>query len=149
MGSFNVVGPHAKYTTVAVDSTASFSKGDIVIVSSGQVTGNAGGDTQGITLALQDFPDSEYEGTQSAVEVVMLGNDCELKHEFTGYTAAAAWVGSKFVVAAGAGAQTIDLSAATTAGVFTVTRFDEGTASGDTTGFVVGVFDDAATFGGS
>ena len=144
---FSTVGPCQTHTRVAVDSTASFSKGDIVVVSSGEVTAASGADTQGLAMSLQDFPDNEYEGTQSDVDIVVVGDGEEFKVTWSGTTATATWVGSTFALGT-ADPQTLDF-AATTGTVFTVTRFDEGSSGGDTTGALVGVFNDAAAFGGN
>jgi len=145
IGSEYLMGP------VIVDSTATIVRNSVVRVVSGKVTNVIAGSNENLAVAIDKYPDADYAGTKTKVEVMRLGEDVEVEIPFTHAGATGADVlaqtdigGGPFRLLATNGG-TIEL-ASTTNGVFTPLRLGRGTKIGDKTGFLVGVFGDAFSF---
>jgi hypothetical protein len=135
---------------VAVDTTATIVRNAVVAVSSGKVVAVTDAATANLAVAMDKYPDADYGGTKTQVDLVRLGEDQEIEVPFThaGNTGAdvlaqADFGGGPFEILATNGG-TIEL-AATSAGVFVPLRLGRDTAVGDKTGYLIGVFTDAAS----
>lgn len=140
----NVHGP------VAVDSSATIVRNAVVRVVSGVVVAMSDGGNTNLAVALDKFPDAEYEeGSTSKpmVQLGLLGEDVEVELPFV--TTDTGGIVQTNIGAASAyrltAAGVVNLES-TTNGVFTIRRLGYGSALGDLTGTVVGVVSDAAAF---
>ena len=140
----NVAGP------VTVDDSAEIARNDLVRVASGIVVAMADGGNAGLAVALDGFPDAEYEEGSTAkpmVQLGLVGEDFEIELPLVTAEESTAIEQSDI----GAGPYRINADGAvnlesTTQGVFTIRRLGPDTAFGDLTGTVVGVITDAAAF---
>lgn len=146
--SVRFVGPYQVMGPVAVDSSATISKGDFVqINAAGAAEAIAAKDATNLAVALDKYPDTEYEGTKSMIEVARLGEDVVLEVPiFTSSTVSAAILGStsKFWVTA-TGQINVDVESATL-GVFHVVGLSRDTSFGDSSGYLRVVVDDSAAW---
>lgn len=147
------IGATRNHGPVAVDDTATIERNALVQLSSGEVVAMTDGANAALAVALDKFPDAEYEEGSTAkpmVQLALLGEDTEIELPFLfgslGSTGAIAQsnigAASPYRITA-AGAVNLD---STTNGVFTIRRLGRDTAIGDATGFVIGVVTDAAAF---
>jgi hypothetical protein len=145
IGSVQLMGP------VAVDSTATIVRNAVVRVDSGEVKAIANGSNAGLALAMDKYPDAEYAGTKTRVDLARLGEDHEIEVPFqhdgttAGDVLAQSDIGGGPFRLLAAGGGTVEL-ASTTNGVFQPLRLGRDTQIGDKTGFLIGVFTDAASF---
>jgi hypothetical protein len=145
-----LIGPEQWMGPVAVDTTATIVRGNVVYVVSGEVKPVVDGANANIAVAMDKYPDADYGGTKTKVDLVRLGEDCEVEVPFThaGTTAGdvlaqADFGGGPFrLLATGGG--TIELDS-TSNGVFIPLRVGRDTKVGDKTGYLIGVFTDAAS----
>lgn len=132
---------------VAVDTTATIVRNSIVRVASGVVTNVANGSNAGLAVALDKYPDADFVGhgtsAKSQVELAMLDESVEVEVPFSGAALTQAMIGGGpyRLLAASGGSISV---ASTTNGVFRPRRPGRDTKLGDTTGYLVGVFVDAA-----
>jgi hypothetical protein len=145
-----IIGAELLMGPVAVDTTATILRNSIVRVASGKVTNVVAGSNANLAIAIDKYPDPDYGGTKTRVELGRVGEDIEIEVPFThagtgaGDVLAQADIGAgPFRLLATAGG-TVEL-ASTTNGVFTPLRLGRNTKIGDKTGFLVGVFTDAAS----
>lgn len=144
IGATQLMGP------VAVDATAVIERNAVVQIVSGEVVPVTDGADTNLAVAMDKFPDPEYGGVKTQIDVVRLGEDVEVEvaftHSGTGPTDVLAQSdigGGPFdILALGGG--TIDLDS-TADGVFIPLRLGRDTQLGDKTGYLVGVFTDAAS----
>lgn len=145
--SVRFVGPYQWMGPVPVDDTATIKRGHFVRVDGGEVKAIATGSNANLAVALDKYPDDEYEGTKARVDLGRLGEDCEIEVPFE-------TVDTAGILGANIGNTTalrlhedsyVDLDS-TTNGVFRILRLGRDTKFGDMTGFVVGVVNDAASF---
>jgi hypothetical protein len=145
-----IIGAELLMGPVAVDSTATIVRNSIVRVASGKVTNVANGSNANLAIAIDKYPDPDYGGTKTKVELGRVGEDIEIEVPFThagtgsGDVLAQADIGGGPFRLLAASGGTIEL-ASTTNGVFTPLRLGRNTKIGDKTGFLVGVFTDAAS----
>lgn len=139
------VGPHQLMGPIAVDDSATIVRGQFVRVVSGEVTAIADGANANLAVALDKYPDAEYEGTKAQVDVARLGEDCEIEAPFVTTDSAG-------IIATHVGGTALRINASgivnlesTTNGVFTILRLGRETSFGDLTGYVQGVVSDAAS----
>lgn len=138
-GAFHRMGP------VPVATGASFTKDDILAMAAGEVALAGAGAAAGLCVSLAPWPDNDYVGTRTRVDVGRLGEDTEVELDFV--------AGAGGIVAGDIGKlrplnanRDIDLAALAGAGdVFQILRLGGDTAYGDTTGTVIGVFTDGAS----
>jgi hypothetical protein len=132
---------------VAVDTNETIIRGEVVQVVAGLVTAGTANMVANLAVALDKYPDTEYEGTKTRVDLALLGEDQEVEIGFTGATLTAAIVGGggPYGLNASSGVVTVDLSD-TTNDAFIPRRLGRDTAIGDTTGYLVGVFLDSVSF---
>lgn len=136
-GAFHRMGP------VPVAGGASFTKDDILAMAAGAVALAGAGAAAGLCVSLAPWPDNDYVGTRTRVDVGRLGEDTEVELDFVGAAIAAGDIGKLRPLNAN---RDIDLAAVAGAGdVFQILRLGGDTAFGDTTGTVIGVFTDAAS----
>lgn len=143
--SVRLVGPYQVMGPVPVAAGATIAKDTLIQVAGGEVTALLADDATGIAVALDSFPDAEYEGTKTHVELAILGSDTEIEIPFTdagGITKAE--IGATFSLTA---VGTVVTSAAGAGAAFTVRRLSRDTKIGDTAGYVIGVIADAHAFG--
>lgn len=144
--SVRLVGPYQVMGPVAVDSGATIAKDTLIQVAAGVVTALAANDNTGLAVALDSYPDAEYEGTKTHVELAILGGSTEIELPFVdagGITQAE--IGGTFSLTTAAGG-TVNTAAAGTGPAFTVRRLSRDSKIGDTAGYVIGVITDAAAF---
>lgn len=141
--SVRFVGPYQTMGPVKVDSGATIARGDFVTVAAGLVTAIGAAANANLAVALDSYPDSEYEGTKEQVALAYLGEDAEIEVPFTKATPLADGDigGGPFALTA---AGEVDL-AVTVDGVFIPRRLGRDTEIGDTSGYLVGVVLDAAS----
>jgi hypothetical protein len=145
-----LIGPEQWMGPVAVDTTATIVRGTVVRVDAGEVKPVADGSNVNLAIAMDKYPDPDYGGVKTQVDLVRLGEDCEVEVPFThdgagpgDVLAQADFGGGPFrLLAAGGG--TIELDS-TSDGVFIPLRLGRDTQVGDKTGYLVGVFTDAAS----
>lgn len=140
-----VIGPYHLMGPVNVDPTETIERNALVTVDSGQVTAVSNADDANLAIATDKFPDPEYAGTKTQVGLVRLGEDVEVEMPFSGAALTQAMIGGGPYNVLAANGGTVNL-AATAAGVFKPLRLGRDTAIGATTGFLIGVFTDAASF---
>lgn len=141
--SVRLIGAHNLMGPVAVNTSATIVRNSLVRVASGLVTTVTTATTVGLAVALDKYPDTDFGGTKTQVQLARLGEDQEVEVAFSGAAVAAAtFGGGPYRVLDGG---TVDLGS-TTGGVFTPLRLGRNTAIGATTGFLVGVFSDAASW---
>lgn len=144
IGAEHLMGP------VAVNTAATIVRNSIVKVDSGQVTNISDGDNTNLAVAMEKYPDADYGGTKTRVELMRLGEQVEVEVPFTHTGATAGDVLAQSDIGGGpfellaAGGGTVEL-AETATGVFIPLRVGRDTKIGDKTGFLVGVFTDAAS----
>jgi len=150
MMAVRIVGAELLMGPVAVDTTATIIRNSVVRVDAGKVKNVVAGSNANLAVAIDKYPDPDYGGTKTKVELGRLGEDIEVEVPFThagtegtDVLAQADIGGGPFRLLATAGG-TIEL-ASTTNGVFTPLRLGRDTKIGDKTGFLVGVFTDAAS----
>lgn len=142
--SVRYVGPYQSMGPVKVNSGETIARGDFVTITAGLVNAIAAATADNLAVALDMYPDSEYEGTKEKVGLALLGEDCEIEVPFTKATALAdtdIGAGPFALTAAGE----VDL-AVTVGGVFTPRRLGRDTDLGATSGYLIGVVTDAASF---
>jgi hypothetical protein len=144
IGATQLMGP------VAVAPAATIVRNAVVKVVSGEVTAIADGDSANLAVAMDKYPDVDFAGTKTKVDLVRLGEDAEVEVPFNhagsdpGDVLAQADIGGgPFRLLAATGG-TIELSS-TSNGVFIPLRVGRDTKIGDKTGYLVGVFTDAAS----
>lgn len=142
--SVRFVGAYQKMGPVTVDTSAVIARGDFVqINAAGAAEAVAAGDNTHLAVALDKYPDTEYEGTKSRIEIARLGEDCEIEVPlWTSSTVSAAVVGGGPFAITAAGEVNVDV---TTNGVFSVLRTSRDTEFGAATGYLVCVVSDAAS----
>jgi hypothetical protein len=144
--SVRMIGPETKMGTLPVGSGATVTRNQFARVASGVVVAMADGSNANLVVALDKFPDVEYEGTKARVDFAYLGEDQEIEVPFSagvgGIVAANIGAADAFRITA---AGVVNLES-TTNGVFIIRRLGRDTKLTDTTGFVVGVVTDAASF---
>jgi len=69
--SVRFVGPYQTMGPVDVDSSATIARGDFVTVSSGTVSEISLGSNTNLAVALDGYPDTEYEGTKTQVDLAL------------------------------------------------------------------------------
>lgn len=140
------IGPYHSYPgPVAAAGGASFGKNDLVQVNaSGLVVKAPDAPTSGLAVALHKHPDTEYEGTRTLVQIMRLGEGCEVEVPFVNALAQADFGGGPFDYDLTGDAIDLDVTAA---GCFVPLRVGRNTKVGDTSGFLIGYFTDAASFG--
>jgi hypothetical protein len=134
---------------VAVDDTATIIRGEVVQLSSGEVVAGTSNMVANLAVALDKFPDAEYEGTKAVVNLALLGEDVEVEIPFAttdtaGITQSQVGGGGPFGLNATSGAVVVDLTD-TTNDAFTPRRLGRDTSLGDMTGYVIGVFLDSVS----
>lgn len=147
--SVRFVGPYQTMGPVAVDDTATIIRGEVVQLSSGEVVAGTSNMVANLAVALDKYPDSEYEGTKSVVNLALLGEDTEVEVPFettdtAGITQSQVAGGGPFGLNASSGVVTVDLED-TTNDAFIPRRLGRDTSLGDMTGYVVGVFLDSVS----
>ena len=144
--SRRLIGPTQLMGPVAVNTAATIVRNAVVRVTSGTVSAVADGADANLALAMDSYPDAEFRGTKSQVDLARLGEDCEIEVPFAGATALAQthFGGGPYRLLATAGG-TVDIGS-TVNGVFTPLRPGRNTRLGNTSGFLIGVFTDAASF---
>jgi hypothetical protein len=144
IGATQLMGP------VAVAPAATIVRNAVVKVVSGEVTEISDGDDVNLAVAMDKFPDVDFAGTKTKVDLVRLGEDAEVEVPFThpgsdpGDVLAQSDIGGGPFDILAADGGTIDLSS-TADGVFIPLRLGRDTLIGDKTGYLVGVFTDAAS----
>jgi hypothetical protein len=144
--SVRFIGPEQKMGPVAVDDTATIVRNQFVRVVSGEVKAIGAGSNANLAVAMDKYPDTEYEGTKIQVDLALLGEDQEIEVPFVTTDSAGivqSNVGGGPYALTAAGVVNLEV---TSSGVFTVRRLGRETSLGDLTGFVVGVVTDAASF---
>lgn len=145
IGAEHLMGP------VAVDTTATIVRNTVVRVASGKVTNVAAGSNANLALVMDKYPDPDYGGVKTKVELLRLGEDVEVEIRFThagttsGDVLAQADIGGGPFRLLATNGGTIELASVTN-GVFIPLRLGRNTKIGDKNGFLVGVFTDAASF---
>lgn len=144
--SVRFIGPYQSMGPVAVDTGDVIARGDFVTVTSGTASDIVLGSNTNLAVALDKYPDDEYEGTKTKIDVALLGEDKEIEVPFV--TVAVGGIeqtdiggGNYRLTAAGL----VDIDS-TSNGVFLIRRLSRDTKFTDLTGFVVGVVLDAASF---
>ena len=132
-----------KMGTVPVAAPATFNRGDLVTLVNGLAVAAPDNAVANLAVALDMFPDVEYEGVKGRVDIAYLGDDQEVVLPFQGAAIAVANIGMPFNILALNGG-TVNL-ALNNAASFIIRRFGDGVAVGDLTGTVVGVFTDAVS----
>ena len=145
--SVRFIGPETIMGTVPVAGGATVTRNEFVRVVNGLAVAMTDGADAQLAVALDKFPDDEYEGTKGRVDLAYLGDDQEVEVPFVttdpgGIVAADIGAADLFRVTA---AGVVNLES-TTNGVFKIRRLSRDTKLGDLTGFVVGVVSDAASF---
>jgi len=147
----SVIGAPILMGPVKVASAATVVRNNVVRVNSGEVTVIADGSNVNLAVAMDKYPDTDYGGTKTKVELLRLGEDIEVEVPYNhagsdpGDVLAQGDIGGgPFRLLAAAGG-TIELSS-TSNGVFIPTRLGRDTKIGDKTGYLIGVFVDAASF---
>jgi len=144
--SVRFIGPETKMGPVAVDDTAVIARNQFVRVLNGEVTTIVAGADENLAVAMDKYPDDEYEGTKVSVDLALLGEDQEIEVPFvttdSGGIAQTDIGNGPFELTADG---VVDLEE-TTDGVFIIRRLGRETSLGDLTGFVVGVVTDEASF---
>lgn len=145
------IGATENHGPVAVNESATIERNALVRVASGLVVAMADGANANLAVALDSFPDAEYEEGSTAkpeVQLALLGEHIEVELPFlfgslgtTGALAQSAIGNASAYRITAAGAVNLD---STTNGVFHVRRLGRDTAIGDATGFLIGVVTDAA-----
>ena len=131
---------------VAINAATTVARNDLVRVVNGLVVPVVDDTVVDMAVVLDSLPDADYEEgatLKPTVQLARLGEDCEVEMPFTGAIAQVD-VGLTFNILALNGG-TVNLDDVTDP-AFTVRRFGEGVAVGDTTGTVVGVFLDSVSF---
>lgn len=139
-----LIGAPINMGPVKVNTGATIVRGNLVRVVSGEVTTIADAAVAGIALAMDKYPDAEYGGTKTEVELARLGEDIEVEMPFSGAALAQGNLGTSFNILAANGG-TVNLASSVTP-AFKVLRIGRDTALGDTTGYVIGVFLDSVTY---
>lgn len=140
------VGPYQQMGPVEVDTQDTLTRGDFVTVSSGTVSAISAGSNANLAVSLDKYPDTEYEGTRTEVELALLGEDTEIEVPFVTTDSAGieqADIGGGPYALTADGEVDIDTTAN---GVFTIRRLGREATYGNLTGYVVGVVSDAASF---
>jgi len=132
-----------KMGTLNVAAPAAFGRGDLVTLAAGLAVAAADAAVANLAVALDMFPDVEFEGVKNRIDIAYLGEDQEVIMPFQGAAAAQAQIGVRYGILALNGG-TVNLADAVNA-AFLVRRFGDGTAIGDLTGTVHGVFTDAVS----
>ena len=146
MSGVRFIGPFQWMGPIEVDDSAEIARGDFVTVTAGEATEIATGTNVNLAVALDKYPDDEYEGTKTRIDVGRLGEDCEIEVAFE--TADTAGIEVADLRNTGPyrlhedGYVDID---STANGVFQALRLGRDTQYGDMTGFIVGVVTDAAS----
>lgn len=141
--SVRLIGAHNLMGPVAVDTTATIVRNSLVRVAAGLVTGVTTATAAGLAVALDKYPDTDYAGTKTQVQLARLGEDQEVEVPFAGAALVAADIGGGPFRVLASGTVDIDV---TTGGVFHPLRLGRDTAIGDTAGYLVGVFLDSASW---
>lgn len=137
IGTYNRMGP------VKADTGDTIARGDIVQITSGTASDLTAGAKVNLAVALDSYPDAEYEGTKTHIEVALLGEDIEIEVPF----ALAGGIGQANIgedygfLATGV----LDLTD-TTDVAFRIRRLGRDTSFTDTSGYVIGVMLDSASF---
>ncbi len=142
------IGAKQRHGPVAPHESAEIERNDLVRVVNGLVVAVAAGAQANLAVALEPFPDPEYEEGALAkpmIDLALLGEDFDVEIPFVTtdsdgilQTHIAPTVGYD-ITADGV----VNLES-TTQGVFRIRRLGDGTQFGDLTGEVIGVFNDAA-----
>jgi len=145
--SVRYIGPETIMGTLPVGSGATVTRNQFARVVDGVVVAMVDGGNANLVVALDKFPDVEYEGTKARVDFAYLGEDQEIEVPFVttdggGIVAANIGAANPFRITA---AGVVNLES-TTNGVFIIRRLGRETKLTDLTGFVVGVVTDAASF---
>jgi hypothetical protein len=130
------MGPHN------VTAGQTIARGGLVTSVSGLLTVAANAAVANIALAMDKWPDADYGGTKTGIDIAYLGEDVEIEMPFSGATLAATHIGGSFGILAADGG-TVNL-ANTTNLAFQVHRLGQNTNLGATTGFLIGVILDSA-----
>jgi hypothetical protein len=144
IGATQLMGP------VKVASAVTLVRNAVVRVASGEVTNIADGSNANLAVAMDKFPDVDYAGTKTQIDLIRLGEDAEVEVPFNHAGSDPADVLAQADIGGGpfrllaTGGGTIELSS-TTNGVFIPLRVGRDTKLGDKTGYLVGVFTDAAS----
>lgn len=145
--SVRFIGPETIMGTVPVASGATVTRNEFVRVVNGLAVAMVDGGNAQLAVALDKFPDTEFEGTKARVDLAYLGEDQEIEVPFVttdpgGIVATDIGAADLFRLTA---AGVVNLES-TTNGVFKIRRLGRDTKLTDLTGFVVGVVSDAASF---
>jgi hypothetical protein len=135
-----------KMGTVGIVAPTVLRRGDLVRVVNGLATAPADAANTSLAVALDMFPDVEYEGTKARIDIGYLGEEIEVEMPFVdvGGGIAVADIGASFnILAANGGTVNLDANAQA---CFKVLRFGPTTVVGAATGTVIGSFLDAASF---
>lgn len=142
-----LIGPYQVMGPVAVNTTATIVRNAIVRVVSGLVTAVTNGANTGLAVALDKYPDPDFVGhgtsAKTQVELAMLDESVEVEVPFSGGALTQAMIGGGPYELLATGGGTVNV-AATSQGVFRPRRPGRDTKLGDTSGYLVGVFVDAA-----
>lgn len=142
--SVRIIGPDPKMSLVPVNSGATITRNQFVEIASGEAVALTAAPQANIAVSLENFPDAEYEGTRTSIDIALLGEDQEIEVPFsTAATIAIADIGAGPYALTAAGVVDIDT---TTNGVFIIRRLGRETEFGAASGYVVGVITDAAAF---
>lgn len=142
--SVRIIGADPTMTAVPVNSGATITRNQFVTLSSGEAVAIGASPTANLAISMENFPDAEYEGTRTQIDVALLGEDQEIEVPFTtATTIAKADIGAGPFALTAAGVVDIDVTAS---GVFTIRRLGRETEFGAASGYVVGVVSDAAAF---
>jgi hypothetical protein len=115
----------------------------------GSATALAANDATGLAVAMQSFSDDEYDGTQNTINIMLLGETQLVEVPFVNSggsnTLAEADFGTvAFHVEADGD---VDLDSTAAAAAFIPLFRGPGTDTGDASGTLIGVFQDAASYG--
>jgi len=140
-----------RHGPVRVDESAVIERNHVVRLVDGFVVEMVDGADENLAVAIDFFPDPEWEEgptAKPAVQLALLGEDFEVELPFetedSGGVTQAVIGGGPYDLLAEAGG-VVDLDS-TTDGVFIPRRLGYGTQLGDLTGTLIGVVTDAAAF---
>lgn len=142
------IGAKQRHGPVAPHESAEIERNDMVRVVDGLVVAMADGANANLAVALEPFPDAEYEEGPIAkpmIDLALLGEDFEVEVPFV--TTDSDGILQTHIAPANAfrvNADGIVNLESTTNGVFRIRRLGNGTDFGDLTGNVIGVVNDAA-----
>jgi hypothetical protein len=145
-----LIGPEQWMGPVAVDTTATIVRNTVVQVVSGEVVPVTDGADANLAIAMDKYPDPDYGGVKTKVDLVRLGEDIEVEVPFThagsdpGDVLAQGDIGGGPFDILALNGGTVELGS-TADGVFIPLRLGRDTQIGDKTGYLVGVFTDAAS----